>query len=131
MKENRFKAWDKQNSKMVEPDGLFIFTGAEVLILNPHHVDTTYYQIDNAEDRFVQLRFSGLADRKGIYVWEGQLRMYKGRKYKVVDEVWRFSLERNMVEFGDNERIEIGEDVAHESMIISQYYLSNPDLLKQ
>jgi len=64
-REIKFRAWDEINSKMVYPDAFLIFTGSEVLLLNPHNTDTTYYQIDSVGERFVQMQYIGLIDKNG------------------------------------------------------------------
>lgn len=83
MNTTEFRAWDKDNSRMVMPDAFFIFTGSEVLMLNPHHADSNYYQIDNLEERFIQMQFADLEDRDGKSFdwWEGDI-LHLSEKYE-------------------------------------------------
>jgi hypothetical protein len=73
------------------------------------------------------LQFSGIQDKKGIWIWEGDIRVINGKRYKVVCDGWRFRFERNLVEFGENESIVLDEDNAYESVLIGNV-CENPDL---
>jgi hypothetical protein len=59
-------------------------------------------------------------DHNGVELCVGDLRTYRGKKYKVVD--WCYILERNLVEFGENDTITIDEDVAWESELVGFYH---------
>lgn len=67
-------------------------------------------------------RFSGLYDKKGLECYDGDLRLYKNKIYKVVDDIWRFRFERNFIEFGENEDIAVNEDVVFDSVYIGNIH---------
>jgi len=127
MKE-KFRVWDKIGMKMCTVWSILFY---DDLIL----VDI-YGLGDRKEDTLelgkecALIRYTGLRDKNGEEGWEGDLRKYHGKIYKVVDESWRFVLERNLVEFGENEDITIGEDVMFESELIGTIF-KNPELLKE
>lgn len=66
-------------------------------------------------------QYLGLQDKNGVEACVGDLRMYGGKKYKITDWEWCYIFERNLVEFGDNETIVIGEDEIWESDIVGFY----------
>lgn len=73
-------------------------------------------------------RFAEIHDRKGVEVWEGDVRVIATKRYKVVCDGWRFRFERNLVEFGENESITLDEDSAFVSVLIGNIY-ENPGLI--
>lgn len=72
-------------------------------------------------------QYTGILDREGNEVWEGDVRVIEGKKYKLVCDGWRFRFERNLVEFGENESIILDEDSAFVSTLIGNIY-ENPEL---
>ena len=84
----------------------------------------------NVDHNRVTMRNASLKDIDGKEIWDGDLRLYKGRLYKVVDHGWRFCLERNKVEFGDNELIPIDEDVAYLTALVGDFYQNSNLLVK-
>jgi len=63
-----------------------------------------------------------LTERNGDDIFSGDLMMYDGKIYKVVDDGWRFRLERNLVEFGDNHDVVLDEDTAFDSLLWGNFH---------
>ena len=74
--------------------------------------------------------YTGLQDQDGIDCWEGDLRFYRGKYYKVVFDGLRFRFERNLVQFGDNDSFIIGVSVIFESKFVGNVY-QHLNLIKQ
>lgn len=136
---NKFRVWDSFNNKMILPeeeensykDDSILSVGLHGLPIavdgdsfrNKHRA--VGWNVDH--NRFL-MRYSDLKDRQGDEVVDGDIRIYKGKMYKVVDDGWRFRFERNLVEFHENENIQVDEDTAWESALIGNIY-THPHLL--
>lgn len=73
-------------------------------------------------------RFTNLETKDGVELCEGDLVMLYGKLFVVVDQVWKFTFERNLVHFGENQEIDLGEDTAHDSFRIGNIH-QNYDLV--
>jgi len=132
--ENRFRIWDSISEVMIYPENKEVFKNGEHSELSA--ISLTGLPIKNSEDNGsyimdedkVVMRSTLLSDKDNKEVWAGDLRVHRGRLYKVVDDGWRFTLERNLTEFGENEVVAIDEDSAHTSTLIGNVH-QNPKLL--
>jgi hypothetical protein len=112
MRDLKFRAWDKYHKRY----------------MNHKEINILLKNVNNNNSQFEFERFLGLEDKNEKEVCAGDIRIYHGKKYKVVDDIWRFRLERNLVEFGENEWITIDEDVAFESEFTGTIH-GNPESL--
>jgi hypothetical protein len=67
-------------------------------------------------------RMTCLTDRNGYDIFSGDLMMHNGKVYVVVDDGWRFMLERNLVHFGENDDVVLDEDTAYESLFWGNFH---------
>lgn len=79
-------------------------------------------------EKFKPMISLNIKDSEGVNLWEGDLRMYKGKMYEVEFSGWRATLRRTMYQFRDNDEIVIDEDVAYLSSLIGDIY-QNSNLL--
>ena len=126
MSEVKLKAWDYEKQCFV-PQGEIIFHdyGDTRWSVSPNDLSYIGDQIHNGEpirERFRIIRNVNLSDGNGFELWEGDLRKLNGKLYKVVDEGFRFSFERNLVQFGENEMIVLDEDTAWSSQLIGNIF---------
>ena len=117
-----FRLWDCDNQVMEYLNLIELEKAMEML---DSYASYFYYNYFEQYPPMISLE---IVDKDGVNLWEGDLRMYHGKLYKLVKEGWRFTFQRNLVEFGENETIVIDEDVAWESSLIGSIY-QNPDLL--
>ena len=123
-REIKFRAWDAANKEMNfadirETDEMNEWVTWKNPIGSPQNTGSCWDI----------MRYTTLTDKSGEECCAGDLRMYEGKMYKLIDEGFRFSLERNMVDFGENERIIFDEDVSYTSYLIGNIH-QNPDLIK-
>lgn len=134
-KEMKFRAWIHAEQKMsmgeewfmMSPDGEYIQYAEQGYWsnnLNACEEHKEYLRKRNIEitDDFVLMRYTGLTDRDGQEIWEGDLREIDGRLYKVVDDGWQFRFERNLVEFGENRSIVLDEDTGWVSKLVGHAF---------
>ena len=114
MREIKFRAYTGENLGMIYSDSIGL----------KRFFDMAMYHgfIDKVE------QYTCLKDTNDVEAWEGDLRLYHGKIYKLVDDGWRFRLERNLVQFGENEDITVNEDVIFESELVGNIH-QNKDLL--
>jgi len=137
---NRFRIWDKSNDIMVYPEdeeigkmGEWPSTISMGLHGIPVSVDKDSFKPNeiimwNIDHNRFPMRSSCIDDRDGKEVWSGDLRVLRGKLYKVVDDGFRMRFERNLVEFGENDEITLDEDNSYESILVGNIYQS-PQLL--
>jgi len=138
---NRFRIWDKTDEVMIYPESYTLSKKGEwpsVLSIGLHGIpvavdkdsfkpnEITMWNVDH--NRF-PMRSAGIDDRDDKEVWAGDLRVIKGKLYKVVDDGWRMRFERNLVEFGENDNITIDEDSAYESSVVGNIYQNSKLLI--
>lgn len=129
MRQIKFRAWDKKNKKIIHVLKLDFLFESETGILAEGYSDKEYdYKIfpENLE----LMQYTSLKDKEGIECWEGDLRLYEGKLFKVVNDGWRFRFERNMYEFGENLDVLVDEDSVYLSKYLGNIY-ENPELLEE
>ena len=135
MREIKFKIWGVKQSKWVDLEDSNSKTEYS---LNPQGYIVTHYNdgsggYDNDShdiDEFIPVFYTGLKDKNGVECWQCDLRMYNGKIYELVNDGWRWRLNRDLVRFGDNDEIVVDEDVLYESELVGNIY-ENPELLNQ
>lgn len=119
----KFRVWNKDDESYIYFNGIFNNRPFIERSSFPQYESVKQYNDLGPIERCI-----GLEDQNEIEGYDGDLRMYHGKMYKVVDHNWCFILERNLVQFRENKRIDIGEDVMYESELVGNIH-RNHDLL--
>jgi hypothetical protein len=130
----RFRVWDKIDKVMILPESEEVRKSGEwpsLLAMGLHGLPIGIDK-DSVKEREIigwnvdhnrfPMRYTTLKDSDDTEVVAGDLRVIFGKLYKVVDEGFRFSFERNLVYFGDNDRITLDEDTAYQSRLVGNIY---------
>lgn len=123
-REIKFRAWDKQNKKMLilcrlGLRGFSHQSWSPSPISNEHHFDCT----------LEIMQFTGLLDKNGKEIYEGDIVLYEDRRWEVVFEYDRWDMKRgeNYIRYDD-----LADDPGYTTWeyceIIGNIY-ENPDLL--
>lgn len=134
MREIKFRAWDKINNKMLihEPGNtLMIPCGLGVLWLNPSIKDNNYV-IKNKH--FIMMQFTGLQDKNGIDIYEGDIVRCASNKRCPHEIVWMNEVPSSAILGGGMPGFYLsglneGYSFMGEEEIIGNIY-QNPELLK-
>src|SRR5690606_23616320 len=124
MIEIKCRAWDKEDKRMINDDQDFIAvieTNNGVLRLNPHHKENYWEFID--EERFDIMQYTGIKDRNGFEIYEGDIvRCYGGAYWNGIYEYNYVSEVRDIRDLNEIVHSEIVE-------ILGNRY-ENPELLE-
>jgi hypothetical protein len=138
---NKFRLWDKTDEVMIYPEDETVGkTGEWPYILSiglhglPVAVDKDSFKENeiiawNVDHNRIAMRSACLKDRDDKEIWAGDIRVLRGKLYKVVDDGWRMVFERNLCEFGENHSATLDEDSAYESILIGNIHQNHKLLI--
>lgn len=121
----KFRAWDKISKRMIVDKQDFvplIVTSKGVLKLNPRIKEDNYFFVE--EDRFNLMQFTGLTDKKGNEIFEGDIVQHNCWNYpfEVIYNVDRARFSCKMKE-------DIHQQISGENLEIVGNIYENWDLL--
>lgn len=125
MRYNKFRAWDKQDRRMITHEQDFIplkVTNLGVLRLNPN-IEKDNWEFMN-RDRFYLMQYTGLKDRNGKDIYEGDILSRKNLKYIV-----KWSSNHMFALTVDNMEVGMLCEVTTEEFEIVGNIYENPELL--
>jgi len=125
MREIKFRAWDHQNNSMFYPHEIYFDEGLK----NIRALDTMANYTENGRPRFVLMQYTGLKDRNGKEIYEGDLLSWG--EYLLVCKWEQGDCRYSLYNTKNNIWVEyLDEYITHEIRVIGSVY-ENPELLKK
>lgn len=101
MREIEFRAWLKDEKRMVVDEQVFIpliVTNKGIMKLNPNIREDNYYFVGEQEEDYILMQYTGLKDKKLKKIFEGDIVKFDNKLYKVIwdNDECRFGLTNNV-----------------------------------
>lgn len=133
MREIKFRSWDKNNETM-EYEGYGDNSGDRSSSYYPR-IELNGYVCDESHDSFVLMQFTGLIDKNGEEIFEGDILKWKDKKYIKAVVEWGEQADQARWLVVENLDVYDLSDLAHrnlveriEAEVIGNIY-ENPDLV--
>ena len=122
-REIKFRAWDKERKKMYYSGKFEISFYSSMWFVKDW---ISRYELLNADDGGILMQWTGLKDKNGVCVYEGDINMdYDNEKSEVIFYGGGFRLRYNEYEYRN-----IGSYAPFDRLVIGNVW-ENPDLLKK
>ncbi len=143
MREIKFRVWDKDNNKFYEPTYEAHKGNLEEILMSPSgdlnirtfkkgtHIEILNHE-SNFPDRFILMQYTGLKDKSGKEIYEGDLMTHWGNIFEVTFHNGSFGLKQKTKKgagYGSGQQPWYLGDYPTTTEIIGNIY-ENPELIK-